>query len=210
MKRRPVRSHAQGFISRQASDERLAMVDLIQIWHYEHVRFAQLLKMLETEATAFDREVDPHYEMMRDILFYLRAYADRVHHPREDLVFSRLLTRAPELAATIEQLRVEHRTIAEKAESLHCRLDEILEDVVIPRVELAQSIAEFLALYRNHIGTEERDVLPSAARLLKGDDWSAAATPAAQQSDPLFGEDVLAPFRALRAQIDRDAQMPRG
>jgi len=186
------------------------MADSNQIWHYEHVRFAQLLKMLEAQASALDRGVDPHYELMRDILFYLRAYGDRVHHPREDVAFSMLLTRAPELAATIERLRVEHRTIAEKAEDLHRHLDEIVEDVIVPRAVFEQSVAEFLTLYRNHIATEEREVLPTAARLLRHEDWSAAASEVPGQADPLFGEQVLAPFRALRAQIERDAEIPRG
>jgi hemerythrin-like domain-containing protein len=186
------------------------MVDSNLIWHYEHVRFGQLLNMLEAQASAFHRGIQPNYELMRDIVYYLRAYGDHVHHPREDVAFEMLATRAPELAATIQGLRQQHQEIAVKSEDLHRHLDQIIDDVIVPRVELEKSVADFLALYRTHIATEERDVMPTAQRVLKSEDWSASAAKVPGQADPLFGENVLAPFRALRAHIDREAAAPLG
>ena len=66
------------------------MTDPVAAWHTEHAYFAQLLRLLRREIDVIHAGEDPNYELMVDILSYLHEYADRVHHPREDVAFARL------------------------------------------------------------------------------------------------------------------------
>src|SRR5688500_14287310 len=60
-------------------------------WHEEHVYFGQLLELLQREVLVFHTGARPNYELMSDIVSYLRDYGDQFHHPREDVAFARLV-----------------------------------------------------------------------------------------------------------------------
>ena len=59
-------------------------------WRAEHAYFKRLLELLHLEADRFPRGEKPNYELMLDIISYLRDYGDALHHPREDVAYERL------------------------------------------------------------------------------------------------------------------------
>ena len=185
------------------------MAEPLAVWHAEHVNFVRLLDLLETQVAAFHRGERPNYDLMGDIVYYLRSFADRVHHPREDVAFARLAEREPGLASVINRLRQEHRVISTASEELFSRLNEATEDVMTPRAALDAAAATYVVYYRHHIATEEGEILPRAAQLLTQEDWAAVATNVADASDPLFGNDVDARFRELRKQIAMEVRVSR-
>jgi hemerythrin-like domain-containing protein len=151
------------------------MVNPVTAWHSDHVRFTRLLDMLEKEVSLFHSGEQPNYELMRDIVLWLRHYADGVHHPREDAAFERLVQRDPGLRLPVNRLLQEHRIIAHAGESLLTRLDDAANGGFAPRADLEAAAATFLAYYRSHMATEESTVLPRAAELLQDADWAAVA-----------------------------------
>jgi hemerythrin-like domain-containing protein len=177
------------------------MAEPLAKWHAEHVNFARLLDLLETQVAAFHRAERPNYDLMGDIVYYLRSFADRVHHPREDVAFARLTERMPGMELVINRLLQEHRVIATVGDELINRLNEAAGDLLTPRTALEAAAATYLVYYRHHLATEEREIMPGAAQVLTREDWAAvdAAVPAAH--DPLFGDDVAARFRELRRLI---------
>jgi len=181
------------------------MVEALAVWHDEHVNIVRLLDLLETQVTAFHRGEHPDYDLMSDIVFYLRSFSDCVHHRREDVAFARLVERERAMELVIKHLLQEHRVIATAGEELSTRLKEATEDVMAPRAALEAAAATYLVYYRNHLETEERDVLPRAAKLFTPKDWAAVAAAVPAISDPLFGDDVEGRFGELRKQIDREA-----
>ena len=66
------------------------MLDPVKAWHEEHMYFNRLLRMLRKELDVFHSGDTPNYQLMLDIIAYLREYADQYHHPREDEAFRRL------------------------------------------------------------------------------------------------------------------------
>jgi hemerythrin-like domain-containing protein len=152
-----------------------AMSNPIAAWHADHVRFGRLLDMLEKEVALFHSGEQPNYELMRDIVLWLRHYADGVHHPREDLAFERMVQRDPDLRIPVNRLLQEHRVIAYAGESLLERLENAANGGFAPRAELEAAAATFLAYYRSHMATEEGMILPRAAELLRDADWAAVA-----------------------------------
>lgn len=182
------------------------MVDPIAAWHADHMRFARLLDFVEQQMTVFHDGQDPDYELMRDVVYYLHHYADRYHHPREDVAFARLAKRDPDLKPAINRLLQEHRVLAASGETLLRYLEDILADTVIERATVEAAAATYLVYYRHHLAAEEREVLPRAARSLKPNDWAVVASAVAPAPDPLFGEDVAERYRELHKRVGALAQ----
>lgn len=180
------------------------MHDPVALWHGEHLRFARLLDFLERQMKAFHSGQHPHYELMRDAVFYLHHFADRFHHPREDIAFDRLTRHDPSVQLAINRLYQEHRVINAGGETLLKLFEDILEDTVIERSAVEAAAATYLVYYRHHLATEEGEILPLAAKLLTPEDWKAVAAAVPAGPDPLFGDDIAGRYRDLRLQILRE------
>ncbi len=174
------------------------MVDLIALWHAEHVRFSRLLDLLEEQLAEFRQGDCPNFGIMRDVVSYLREFGDNFHHPREDAAFVRMVIHDPTLKLPINRLLQEHRAIAVAGEELVARLNEVIVDAVVLRATIEASAALYLAYYRHHLATEEREILPRAARLLTREDWNIVASATPSGSDPLFGDAPSEVYRDLR------------
>lgn len=182
------------------------MEDPVRMWHAEHGRFVRLLDFLDEQMLAFHEGAHPNYELMQDVIHYLKHYADRFHHPREDVAFALLAERDAALAPVVKRLMHEHRVINTASNKLYKYLEDILEDAVILRKMVEAVAATYLVYYRRHIEAEESEILPAAARLLKEKDWAKVAAAVPAGADPLFGKDVTAHYRDLRAQIAYEQQ----
>ena len=171
-------------------------------WHADHSNFRLLLDLLERQMDALHGGQRPDYELMRLIVYYLRHYPDRFHHPREDVAYNRLVQRDPQLQSDIAWCIQEHAVIADAGEKLLNCLNQIIAGVVIERAALKTVAAVYLAYYRHHLAAEEHQIIPRAVELLTPDDWTAvSAVPA--EPDPLFGTPVDARYSELRHQIGR-------
>jgi hemerythrin-like domain-containing protein len=180
-------------------------MDPIAAWHEEHVYFNQLLGLLRKQLDLFHGAERPNYELMLDIIGYLRDYGDQVHHPREDEALERLGRRCPDLELPLARLAQEHRVIAHAGELLRNSLQAAVDGALVPRAEIEAAAATYLVYYGNHIAKEEEDVLPRAAKELGLADWQAVKDAAPAGRDPLFGGEPQARFRELRRQIALDA-----
>ena len=184
------------------------MTSSLAYWHADHINFARLLDLLDEQLAAFHRGESPDYGLMCDILYYLRDYSDRFHHPQEDVAYARLVQRDPAIQLVVNRLLQEHRVIATAGEELFNRLNDAAGDVLAPRTALEAASATYLVYYRHHLSTEERDVMPRAAQALTEEDWAAIAAAVPASPDPLFGKNVLERFVALRRKIALDARVP--
>ncbi len=180
-------------------------MDPIIAWHTEHTYFDQLLRLLHREVDRFHRGDEPNYELMQDIVSYLREYSDQFHHPREDVAFARLAKRCPDLELVLARLGQEHRVIAHAGETLLQMIAAINGGAVIARAEVEVAAATYLVYYGNHIAKEEEDVLPRAAKELKPEDWHAVRDAVRPGPDPLFGGAPEERYRELRRQIALEA-----
>lgn len=177
----------------------------IAAWHQEHVYFNQLLQLLQREVDVFHTGGRPNYELMFDIVSYLREYGDQAHHPREDVAFERLATRCPDMKLVLSRLAQEHRVIAQAGEALLRQIESILNGTILPRSEVEVAAATYLVYYNNHIAREEEDVLTRAALHLAPEDWEAVKNAAPAAQDPLFAKEAQLRFRELRRRIVLEA-----
>ena len=177
------------------------MTGPLAIWHTEHVYFRRLLELLQNELDTFHRGERPNYELMLDVVSYLRDYSDQFHHPREDVAFARLAQHCPDLRLDLMRLAQEHRVIARAGETLRQHLEAILGGSMIARAEVEVAAATYLVYYGNHIAKEDELVLTRAAQVLTLEDWRAVKAAASAAPDPLFGERPEDRYRALRRYI---------
>jgi hemerythrin-like domain-containing protein len=181
------------------------MLDPVKAWHEEHMYFNRLLRLLRKEIDVFHGGDTPNYQLMLDIIAYLREYADQYHHPREDEAFRRLTALRPDRQLPLARLMQEHRVISRAGDQLAHLLEEIDAGSIIQRAEIEMAAATFLVYYGNHIAKEEEDILPLAGQLLQEPDWIAVKNAAIAGNDPLFGAEPLERFRDLRRRIEAEA-----
>jgi hemerythrin-like domain-containing protein len=179
--------------------------DPISAWHTEHVYFSQLLELLRRQLDVFHRGERPNYELMLDVISYLRDYSDQYHHPREDRAFERLARRCPDMEPHLARLHQEHRVIAHAGEALRQQINAILAGTIVPRAQVEVALATYLVYYGNHIAKEEEDVLPRAAKELVPVDWEAVKDAAPAGRDPVFGDKPEERYKELRRQIALEA-----
>ena len=173
----------------------------VDLWHTEHVYFSRLLDRLEHQVQVFETGQRPNYELMIDILDYLRGYSDRFHHPREEVAFECLRTHCPELAPVLANLRQQHRVIANAGEKLLDLLTAILDDAMVPRGELEAAAATYLVYYRAHIAAEEGSVMVHAEDNLTQEDWDAVNAVEPVEPYLRFGANPEQRLRDLRHRI---------
>ncbi|HEY6239720.1 MAG TPA: hemerythrin domain-containing protein [Burkholderiales bacterium] len=181
------------------------MSDPVSHWHAEHANFSRLLDILEKQLEAFHLGGEPNYELMVDIVSYLRHFPDVHHHPREDAAFALLVKHDPAMKIPIERLRQEHRVIAAAGEDLLRTLNEVTSDALISRAAVEAVASMYLVYYRHHIASEEKDILPKAAKLLTEKEWKAVAGAVPAGLDPLFGSRSEGGYRELRRHIALEA-----
>lgn len=181
------------------------MTDPLAAWQTEHAYFNRLLRLLRKEVDVFHTGGEPNYELMVDIVRYLREYSDGVHHPREDIAFERLARHCPELNLVLARLQQEHRVIAVAGEELLAMIEAAVSGEVARRDRIETAAATYLVYYESHIAREESEVLGRAGAHLTTADWDAVRTGVKALPDPLFGTDLQERFKRLRRQIAREA-----
>ncbi|HSV78192.1 MAG TPA: hemerythrin domain-containing protein [Ramlibacter sp.] len=139
----------------------------------------------DEQLTRIHEDTKPDFELMLDIVSYLRQMGDRAHHRLEDAAFERLVLRDPALCLPVNRLKQEHRAIAAAGEELATLLNEALGDAVVLRSAVETAAALYLVYYRHHLATEEKSIMPRAAKLLTDEDWKAVSRAVPQDLKPL-------------------------
>jgi len=170
---------------------------LLQSLHRDHVNFARLLRLAAAELAACEQGGDPDYRLLEDAISYIEQYADRLHHPREDVIYELLRERYPAHAALVERLHEEHRGLREATLDAQARVGDALNDAFVDRGSVHGPIAAFIERQFAHLAREEAEVFPLLAATFSSADWSEVGQRLPPGEDPLFGERVRAQYRAL-------------
>ncbi len=180
------------------------MAELIKQLHQEHINTAVLLDALEEHAAVLSAGGSPNFRLMYDIIHYMVTYPDTVHHPREDLIFTRLQAKDRESGDAVAQLLEEHKTLAEYGQQVADALYVVLAGGVIAVGSILESVQAYLRLVRSHMDLEEGNVFPRARCALSDDDWLEIEAQLPPAHDPMFGGTVERRYRELYECIRRD------
>jgi hemerythrin-like domain-containing protein len=153
----------------------------------------------------------PEARVFRAMLMYVDAFAEGVHHPKEERVlFPLLRKRSGEAAALLDQLRLEHLRGARAVRELEQSFLRWEEGGSSYFADFGRHISDFVAFYRDHLRVEERQLIPLAERALTEQDWEAVDASFEEGVDPLRGPDGESDLRRLFTHIVTITPAPFG
>lgn len=187
--------------------EGLAMLDhiprSIEQLKLDHRNMTRLLDLIQAELESMRAGEPPDFDLLHSVMEYALHYPDICHHPKEDVIYRRLVRRDASAEARVGDLIKDHVHLSELTRKLAAALHNVSHDVEVPREWLERLVEEYISSHRHHIAAEERTFFPLAMVTLTDDDWEEIDTSFTMKDDPLFGGHLAGEFRGLYDRIMR-------
>ncbi len=153
----------------------------------------------------------PDFRLLGAMLYYLDAFSEKLHNPKESLyLFARLKQRCSEADEVVAELEKQHQESSQLGRDLDHALAR-LEAGVPDGLELFSAAVErLLPEAWQHMATEEKVLLPLARKHLTEGDWAEIAAAFGENGDPRFGAKPDHEFRDLFSRIVNLAPPPIG
>jgi hemerythrin-like domain-containing protein len=178
----------------------------------EHRTISAILHGMEylvREIRAKHRKIDPR--VFHAMIYYLDAFSERMHHPKEDeYLFAILRERSSEAGALIAALEGEHAGGADALRRLAQAVIRYEEGGEREFPAFERQVAAFVEGYRNHMRKEEEELFPLALRTLTPLDWVMIDEAFRENRDPLAAAREEKDFEKLFTRIVNLAPPPIG
>ena len=184
----------------------------LAILHDEHRSFAAMLHGLnyllrETR----DKGVPPDFKLLWAMVYYLDAFPEKIHHPKEDdYLFARLRARTHEADATLDELAKQHMDGTRQIRELEHALGYYEAGKPNGFDLFAAAVETFSDDTWQHVSVEEKVVIPLAKTYLTPADWVGIAEAFGENGDPRFAAKLDDEFRSLFSRIVNLAPPPIG
>ena len=184
----------------------------IRIIREEHQSLAAVLHgLLYLVREIRAHRTEPDFELLGAMVYYIDTFPERFHHPKEDAwLFRLLLLRYPPASKFIDLLLSEHRAGAGKLRQLEQALIRYQQGGRDEFPVFAAAVEAYVAFERNHMRSEETEVLPLAQQHLAPADWAEIDAAFLDHADPLLGNAVRDDFLELFRRIVNLAPPPIG
>ncbi len=159
----------------------------IRILRDEHRSISAVLQSLQHLARmAQDPALKPDFAVFRAMIYYIDAFPERMHHPKEDdYLFARLLQRSDATRPLIEKLMAEHVAGARLVRELERAVLAFEDSWPRGAGEFAAAVNAYAEFHWNHMRCEEQELLPLAETALLEEDWEAIEAAFAGNRDPI-------------------------
>jgi hemerythrin-like domain-containing protein len=158
-----------------------------------------------------DRGTKPDFDLFGAMIYYIDAFPERFHHPKEDQYLFRLLRiRHPDAALLLDRLKKEHSAGAEKIRTLEQALARYQQGGASEFTNFLTAVEAYAAFHWDHMRAEEKEILPLAEQHLSAGDWEAIDAAFLGHTDPMLGVNAGAQFDALFSRIVNLAPPPIG
>jgi hemerythrin-like domain-containing protein len=187
----------------------MIMKQAVGVIHDEHRSLAAVIHGLEFVSR--NSSELPDFRLLNAMLYYIREYPERVHHPTEDTVlFALIQERTSEADPVIAELEAEHAQGEALLGELTAALNRLQAGAPNAAARFALAVRRFADFYWAHMRKEEDLLLPIAMRVLTDDDWANIHAAFAAHSDPMYGGDAADEFNQLFSRIVLLAPPPIG
>ncbi|MGQ0578409.1 MAG: hemerythrin domain-containing protein [Betaproteobacteria bacterium] len=178
----------------------------------EHRSLAAVVQAAEFLVRKYLRESKtPDFKLLHAMLYYIREFPERRHHPKEDKVlFAKLKARTSEADAVIADLEQEHARGGQMLNALTVALSNWEAGASQGAMEFEAALNRFADFYWRHMEKEEKHVLPVAERTFSDQDWEEVESAFAANADPMLGKHTGDEFRELFTRIVRLTPAPIG
>ena len=137
----------------------------------DHRNMRELLAVVEVEIGDRPEGRPLDLELLRDVMDYMLNYPDLVHHPKEDLIYRRILARDPLARDEIGDLVADHAALAANARGIADALRFIGQDGELSRDWFEKLVRNYIDALHKHMEHEEQGVFSLALRKLDDADW---------------------------------------
>ncbi|UCD67463.1 MAG: hemerythrin domain-containing protein [Betaproteobacteria bacterium] len=186
--------------------------EAISLIKAEHRSLSAVLgALIQVVRKAEESGKDPEFKLLHAMLYYMREFPERRHHPSEDAsLFALLMQRSNAADEIIRELEAEH----DQGEAMLNTLTVALSTWEAGRPQgvtgFAETLKSFSEFYWQHMDKEESKVLPLAEQELTDEDWREIRDMFAAHADPLLGKRLGDEFDALFSDIVRMTPAPIG
>jgi len=184
----------------------------LRIIRDEHRALAAVLHgLLYLVRQTRDKGAPPNYPVLSAMLYYIDAFPERFHHPKEDrYLFRRLRMRCAVAAPLLDRLEAEHRVGAELIRKLEQSLARYEHGGPGEFARFAADVDAYLEHHWRHMRAEEDEVLPLARTHLTPEDWQEIDAAFVGHTDPMLGAHARSSYQALFSRIVNLAPPPIG
>ena len=187
-------------------------MDAIRIIEDEHRTFASVLHgMLYLVREVRERGAPPRFDVLGAMIYYMDAYSERIHHPRESEYLFRLLrARCEPARGILDALEEEHRAGVQYIRTLEQALARCEHGGASEFPAFSAAVEAYAAFQREHMRREERDVLPLARMHLLPSDWRLIDSAFSGDGVPRFLPEATSDYQNLFTRIVALAPPPIG
>ena len=172
---------------------------MIETIHQDHKNIMGLLQVLRNKVDLLNEDKKIDYKVIKSIIIYLKKYADKYHHPMEDLIYAYYLKYRVVSDQVANRLNDEHLQLKIITSELDNMVDMVLLDAVVPKDLFIEKLELFVTKQKQHLDYEETEILPAIKKSLTPDDWESLNQQWKYHEyiDPLFGDKISEEFKAL-------------
>lgn len=180
---------------------------LMKALRAEHRHMGTIMQLFADQLRAIEAGelVDTH--VVYEIMNYMVTWPDRFHHPREDLIYSRVAEITPSLADDVDTLQRDHDNTAKRGRALlrdieRWRIGEMSGLVVV------NSGRGYIEHLYEHMNVEEAVVFPRIEKVLTLQDWRELAEDDQLKAvaSSVFGPLVQREFRNMTRKLRRSVR----
>ncbi len=169
--------------------------ELVAELREDHRNTEVLLGLVRQEVQTARNGGDPDFELLDDILHYLTVYADAVHHPREDRLYTQLA--AVDNTPGLSFVETDHREIAAQGALLKRDCEAVRSGAALIREKFIADALRYTDRLEEHMRWEERALFSRAEQLANQHiDLSSL-----EADDPVFGPSPSADFETLLVRV---------
>lgn len=178
---------------------------MLEIIHNDHRNINQLLRILRKKIKLLENDEKVDYRLIKVIINYLRSYADKYHHPMEDLIYAYYIKFRVVPDEVAIRLAEEHKVLKEVTIELDKLVEMILLDSIVPTQICLEKLSVFVEVQAAHLMYEESQILPAIRESLSADDWVNLEQQWQHNhyEDPLFGDNIAEEYKALAQRINQ-------
>jgi hemerythrin-like domain-containing protein len=142
--------------------------DITRVLMEEHQLILRMIDLLEHNSAHMERGNFSEWKFFADALDFIRTFADRHHHAKEeDVLFHALVENGmPAQRSPIEAMHIEHEQGRAHVRGMDIALQQIRAGETEQTQSLAQHARAYAELLREHIEKEDTILYPLAERVL--------------------------------------------
>ncbi len=174
-------------------------MDLLQT---EHKTMRKILDILEQQVVLIENNCETDKYLIGEIIDYFRRFPDMYHHPKEDLIFEALESKAPDAIKELGDLEDKHEGLSQELHEFTRTVVKYLLNSERWKSHFLVRAKKFITDERSHIDSEETYFFPVALQKLGPEDWRKIDEQVGVFTNPLKTEAEAGSFIRIIKRLD--------